>query len=345
MPIPPLADGFADFRSDNTGSAAPEIVAAIAAANGGTAAGYGGDRWLEEVQRRFAEVFETPRNAPPRVFPVATGTAANALSLAALTPSWGAVYCSKAAHIETSEANATGFFSGGAKLALLDGEHGKIAPQALEQALASAGVGLAHKSQPAALSLTQATDLGAVYALDEIRALAAIARRYKLSVHMDGARLANALARLGCSPAELTWKAGVDVLSFGVTKNGGLLCDAIVRSTPPWRSAWRSRCAARGRPGRRCASPPRSFWPMSKTGCGSRTRPLPTPPPSASPRASRAYPASPFWRRSKRTRCSLPSTHLSWTGWRKTASVFSTAAKPSRASSAAGIARSKRPAR
>jgi threonine aldolase len=207
-------------------------VAAIAAANGGTAAGYGGDRWLEEVQRRFAEVFETPRNAPPRVFPVATGTAANALSLAALTPSWGAVYCSKAAHIETSEANATGFFSGGAKLALLDGEHGKIAPQALEQALASAGVGLAHKSQPAALSLTQATDLGAVYALDEIRALAAIARRYKLSVHMDGARLANALARLGCSPAELTWKAGVDVLSFGVTKNGGLLCDAIVAFDP-----------------------------------------------------------------------------------------------------------------
>lgn len=135
-------------------------------------------------------------------------------------------------HVETSEANATGFFSGGAKLVLLEGDHGKIAPGALAEALANAGVGLAHKSQPAGLSLTQATDLGAVYTLEEIRALIAIAQQHKLLIHMDGARLANALAWLGCKPAELTWKSGVDILSFGVTKNGGLLCDAIVVFDP-----------------------------------------------------------------------------------------------------------------
>lgn len=219
-----FADRFVDFRSDNTGSASTEILAALAAANGGTAAGYGNDRWTKELERRFGQVFESEL----RVFPVSTGTAANALSLAAVSPPWGAVYCSRNAHVETSEANATSFFGGGVKLALLDGEHGKIAPTALRDALANAGLGQAHRSQPAAISLTQATDLGAVYTLEEIRALTEIARQHQLKVHMDGARLANALARLGCSPAELTWKSGVDILSFGMTKNGGLLCDAIV---------------------------------------------------------------------------------------------------------------------
>ena len=124
-----FADRVVDFRSDNTGSAAPEIIAAVAAANGGTAAGYGADRWTAEIQRRFGEVFE----AEVHVFPVSTGTAANALSLAATCPSWGAVYCSKDAHVETSEANATAFFGGGVKLALLGGDHGKIRPDALSQ--------------------------------------------------------------------------------------------------------------------------------------------------------------------------------------------------------------------
>ncbi len=224
MTISPLADRFVDFRSDNTGSASAEILAALAAANGGTAAGYGNDRWTEELERRFGQVFETEL----RVFPVSTGTAANALSLAVVSPPWGAVYCSKNAHVETSEANATAFFGGGVKLALLDGDHGKIAPAALSGALANAGLGHAHRSQPAAITVTQATDLGAVYTLDELRTLSAITRQHRLKLHMDGARLANALARLGCSPAELTWKSGVDILSFGMTKNGGLLCDAIV---------------------------------------------------------------------------------------------------------------------
>jgi len=138
------------------------------------------------------------------------------------------VYCSPIAHIETSEGNATGFFGSGTKLIHVDGPHGKMDAARLSDAVGAAGVGLTHKSQPVAINLTQATDLGAVYKLDEIRALTAIARANGLKVHMDGARFANAVARLGCSPAEATWKAGIDILSFGMTKNGGLMTDAIV---------------------------------------------------------------------------------------------------------------------
>jgi threonine aldolase len=213
-----------DFRSDNTGAAAPQIIEAIAAANTGTAAGYGADEWTAALQQRFSDLFETK----VRVFPVATGTAANALALASICPPFGAVYCSPIAHIETSEGNATGFFGSGTKLVHVAGPHGKMDPAVLNDALAGAGVGLTHKSQPAAINLTQATDLGAVYRLDEIRALTDVARAHGLKVHMDGARFANAVARLGCSPAEATWKAGVDILSFGMTKNGGVMADAIV---------------------------------------------------------------------------------------------------------------------
>jgi threonine aldolase len=217
-----------DFRSDNTGAAAPQIIEAIAAANTGTAAGYGGDEWTAALQQKFSDLFETK----VRVFPVATGTAANALALASIVPPFGAVYCSPIAHIETSEANATGFFGAGTKLIHVAGPHGKIDASALQEALAGAGLGLTHKSQPAAVNMTQATDLGAVYRLDEIRGVTDVARVHGLKVHMDGARFANAVARLGCTPAEATWKAGVDILSFGMTKNGGVMADAIVVFSP-----------------------------------------------------------------------------------------------------------------
>ena len=167
-----------------------------------------------------------------RVFPVATGTAANALSLAVLGPPYGAIYCSQLAHINTSEANATGFFGGGVKLTPVPGPHARMSVDALSEALATAGFGRTHESQPSAISVTQANELGALYTLDEVRAIGALAKRYKLRLHMDGARFANAVARLGCTPAELAWRAGVDILSFGATKNGGLLCDAIVVFTP-----------------------------------------------------------------------------------------------------------------
>jgi threonine aldolase len=217
-----------DFRSDNTGRAAPEILDALVGANRGTALGYGADEWTARLQERFSELFETA----VRVFPVATGTAANALSLAAISPSWGLVYCSAAAHINTSEANAAGFFGGGLKLVPVAGSDGRIDPEALRDALSAVQPGQLHRGQPAAVNLTQTSDLGAVYRLDEIRAIAEIARRRGLKVHMDGARFANALARLGCTPAEMSWRAGIDILSFGATKNGGALCDAIVVFAP-----------------------------------------------------------------------------------------------------------------
>ena len=217
-----------DYRSDNTGRAAPEILEALVRANTGTALGYGADEWTARLQERFRELFE----APVRVFPVATGTAANALSLAAASPSWGLVYCSEAAHINTAEANAAGFFGGGLKLVPVAGPHGRVDPDAFARSLAAIQPGQLHRGQPAAVNITQASDLGTVYPLAEIRAVAEIAKRRGLKIHMDGARFANALARLGCSPAEMSWRAGVDILSFGATKNGGALCDAIVVFNP-----------------------------------------------------------------------------------------------------------------
>ena len=217
-----------DYRSDNTGRAAPEILEALVRANNGTALGYGADEWTARLQERFRELFETP----VRVFPVATGTAANALSLAAASPSWGLVYCSEAAHINTAEANAAGFFGGGLKLVPVAGPHGRVDPDAFARSLAAIQPGQLHRGQPAAVNITQASDVGTVYPVAEIRAVAEIAKRRGLKVHMDGARFANALARLECSPAEMSWRAGVDILSFGATKNGGALCDAIVVFNP-----------------------------------------------------------------------------------------------------------------
>src|ERR1051325_3368493 len=217
-----------DYRSDNTGRAAPEILEALVAANTGTALGYGADEWTARLQERFSELFETA----VRVFPVATGTAANALSLAAASPSWGLVYCSEAAHINTAEANAAGFFGGGLKLVPVARPHGRVDPDAFARSLAAIQPGQLHRGQPAAVNITQASDLGAVYRLDDIRAIGELARSRGLKLHMDGARFANALARLRCSPAEMSWRAGVDILSFGATKNGGALCDAIVVFRP-----------------------------------------------------------------------------------------------------------------
>ena len=213
-----------DYRSDNTGRAAPQILEALVRANHDTALGYGADEWTATLQQRFSDLFETS----VRVFPVATGTAANALALAALGPSWGIVYCSEVAHINTSEANAAGFFGGGIKLVAIGGQHGKTDPGLLAETLAGISPAQLHKGQPIAVSLTQATDLGAVYALDEIQAVAEVAKRRGLRLHMDGARFANAVVRLGCSPADATWRSGIDIMSFGATKNGGALCDAIV---------------------------------------------------------------------------------------------------------------------
>jgi len=213
-----------NFSSDNAAGVSPAILAAVAEAARGSAMAYGADPWTQRMEAAFEAAFERP----VAVFPVATGTAANVLALACLTPPWGAVYCHREAHVEVDECGAPEFFTGGAKLALLDGPHGRIAPGTLAAALAAAPFGGVHHAQPAALSLTQATEAGTVYPLDEVRELAALAHRHGLAVHMDGARFANAVAALGCTPAEATWRAGVDVLSFGATKNGALAAEAVV---------------------------------------------------------------------------------------------------------------------
>jgi threonine aldolase len=217
-----------EFRSDNCGRAAPELIRAIVSANEGSVLGYGGDELTKQLHTRLSELFEHP----VKVFPVPTGTGANALALAAVGSPFGAVYCSPEAHINTSECNATSFFGSGLKVTPVHGVDGKIDPLALDAAVTTSGKGQAHKNQPEAINLVQATDLGAVYSVSEVAALSRVARAHGLTVHMDGARFANAVSTLGCTPAELTWKAGVDILSFGVTKNGGLLTDAIIVFNP-----------------------------------------------------------------------------------------------------------------
>ena len=213
-----------NFSSDNAAAASPRIIAALAAANEGPAVAYGADAQSERAAARLSEIFE--RDCA--VFLVATGTAANALALAALTPPWGAVFCHEEAHIGEDECGAPEFFSGGAKLVGIPGFAGKLTPHALSAALRRFPRGVVHHVQGACLSLSQVTEAGTIYRLDEIAALAATARAAGLGVHMDGARFANALVALGCTPAEMTWKAGVDILSFGATKNGALACEAVI---------------------------------------------------------------------------------------------------------------------
>ena len=215
------------FASDNTAGISPEIIAALAAANDGAVGSYGADPITARLEAKLAQLFEHE----VAVFPVATGTAANALALAAVTPPWGAVLCHPLAHIACDEANAPEFYTGGAKLVPVPGADGKLAVADLA-ALLPGDLGNVHHAQPAAISLTQATECGTVYRPAEIAGISALAHRHGLAVHMDGARFANALVHLDASPADLTWRAGVDVLSFGATKNGALGAEAIVFFDP-----------------------------------------------------------------------------------------------------------------
>jgi threonine aldolase len=195
-----------NFSSDNVAGVSPEIMAALAAANAGSQPSYGADTITERVERRLAEIFERD----VAVFPVATGTAANALALATVAPPWGLVYCHADAHIVG-----------------LAAPHGKISPADLAPLLPG-GKGVVHHMQPAAISLTQASEAGTVYRADEIAAIGELARSHGLPLHVDGARFANAVAHLGCAPADITWRAGVDILSFGATKNGAAAAEAVI---------------------------------------------------------------------------------------------------------------------
>ncbi|MGH6947035.1 MAG: threonine aldolase family protein, partial [Kiloniellales bacterium] len=203
-----------NFASDNVTGMAPEILEALAAANKGAAMPYGEDALTPRLEIRLAEVFERE----VAVLPVATGTAANALGLSALVPPYGAIYCHREAHIYENEAGAAEFYCGGARLVPLPGDHGKLEAATLAEAIPAAPD--VHNPQPAAISITQASEAGTLYALEEIAAIAEVARARGLALQMDGARFANAVAALGCSPAEASWKAGVEVLALGATKNG-----------------------------------------------------------------------------------------------------------------------------
>jgi len=217
-----------NFRSDNNAAIAPEILRALNDVNGpASARAYGEDDWSRKLDERFSALFERD----VRVFTVASGTAANAIALASAAPPWGAVLCHREAHIERDECGAVEFYSGGAKLTLIDGADAKVTPAALNAAIASNG-GDIHSPQLAALSISQATERGTVYTPEEVAALGAMAQANGLAFHVDGARFANAVVALGCAPADITWKAGVDILSFGATKNGAMAAEAIVAFNP-----------------------------------------------------------------------------------------------------------------
>lgn len=221
------------FSSDNAGPAAPEVMAALMRANEGYAAPYGNDPIMDTVRSLIREAFEAPE---AMVHLVATGTAANVLSLACLCPPWARVYTHEAAHIEEDECGAPEFYTGGAKLQLLPGDHGKIAPETLRAAIEGTDHGFVHTVQRGAVSITNLTESGAAYTPDEVAALSSIAKEFDLPFHMDGARFSNALVGTNATPADMTWKAGVDALSFGGTKNGLLGVEAVIFFDPA--KAW-----------------------------------------------------------------------------------------------------------
>ena len=218
-----------NFASDNAGPAAPEILEAVIMANQGYQQSYGNDKLMAKVKTQFREIFEAPEAA---IYLVATGTAANSLALACICPPWATIFCHEHSHIQEDECGAPEFYTGGSKLTTIGGNHAKIDPNQLIKAISSTGIIGVHNVQKGVLSLTNPTECGAVYSLDELTELTSIAKEFDLPIHLDGARFANALAKLGCSPAELSWQAGIDILSFGGTKNGLLGVEAVIIFDP-----------------------------------------------------------------------------------------------------------------
>ncbi|WP_086822024.1 low specificity L-threonine aldolase [Streptomyces sp. NRRL B-24572] len=216
-----------NFLSDNTFGASPEVLEAVTAAAAGHAMPYGADPFTDSVRRRLGEVFERDVD----VFLVSSGTAANGLALSSLSRPWGSILCHPDSHIDNDECGAAEFFTGGSKIVAVPGAGGRIDPDALQHEVRRRA-GDVHSMRPSVLSISQGTESGGAYTLEEIRVLSLHAKSAGLGVHMDGARFANALSRLGASPAEMSWKAGVDVLSFGTTKNGTMTADAVISFHP-----------------------------------------------------------------------------------------------------------------
>jgi len=220
------------FASDNSGPALPAVMQAMSEANAGHMPSYGDEALMSRVRDRLRTLFEAPQAS---VYLVATGTAANALALATLSQPWQTVFCTPLAHIHTDECNAPEFFTGGAKLSLV-GEADKMTPDELQAAISAWPAGDVHNPQHGPLALTQATERGRIYSCTEITALSQVARDHGLPCYLDGARFANAVAALGCTPAEMTWQAGIDAVSMGGTKNGCLGVEAVIFFNPE--NAW-----------------------------------------------------------------------------------------------------------
>lgn len=218
-----------NFASDNTGPAHPKVIEAIVRANEGYAMPYGADDFMTSVREKLRKTFEAPEAS---VHLVATGTAANSLILATLAQPWQTVFCSQVAHVHEDECAAPEFFTGGSKLTLVECEAGKMSAEGLRTSISSEGNRGVHGPQRGPVTITQATEKGTLYSISEIKALTEVAQSFDLPVHMDGARFANAVAALGVSPAEMTWKSGVDAISFGGTKNGLLGVEAVIFFDP-----------------------------------------------------------------------------------------------------------------
>ncbi len=224
-----MIDRIVNFASDNTAGAAPEIMESLKAAASISTMPYGDDYFTKRLQSVTSEVFEKE----VLIYPVVSGTAANGLSLSTVSPPYGVVFCHRKSHIEEDECAAPEFFIGGGKLTPLDGEQAKFSAETLSENLTSMSpVPPVHRAQPAAVSITQATEAGGIYSVKEINDISEICREHNLIMHMDGARLANAIVGLGVTPAEITWRAGIDVLSLGATKNGTIGAEAVVFFDP-----------------------------------------------------------------------------------------------------------------
>ncbi len=216
------------YASDNAGPAHPQVMEALTACNEGYAMPYGADPVMDEVRDEIRDIFEAPDAA---VYLVATGTAANALALGTLTSPWQTVFCSPVAHIHEDECNAPEFYMGGAKLTLVPGGD-KMRPDALRASVLGEETRGVHGPQRGPVAITQVTEKGGVHSLEELQALCDVAKEFDLPVHLDGARFANAQVALGCTAAEMTWRRGVDAVSFGATKNGAPGCEAVVFFDP-----------------------------------------------------------------------------------------------------------------
>ncbi len=229
MPAARSASNPIELRSDNCAGVAPQILQALVAANDGTALAYGGDRWTEELREVVCEAFQSPE---AQVFPVTSGTAANSLALSALCPPWGSVLCHETAHVVVNECGATSMYGGGAVLRGLPGDGFKLHPAGIREAFDATNWGDPHHSQPSVVSFTCPTDMGTVYTPEELGDVAAVAAERGLRLHLDGARLANAIAALHCSPTAVTKDVGLDAFSLGAIKNGAMSTDAIVSLDP-----------------------------------------------------------------------------------------------------------------